>query len=162
MAGSLAFELGNRPSGGKLLDDAAEMIAKASTEGRSAYYRGVVAESLALYDLNMALALADSIKEPHEHVRHLSNIAVLICTSDLHKAMNLIDKIDKVETVRYNLNHARMCMAYYLADAGKTGDALRVVENMKSEERDVVSFQAVASVRWPLPWPRETKHRPMP
>ncbi|MGA2060894.1 MAG: hypothetical protein ABSG67_10465 [Thermoguttaceae bacterium] len=138
-AGSLAYRLGNKQSGQKLLDEAAEMIAKTATDGRSAYYRGLVAEALAVSDLNKALALADSITDSRERQRHLVNIAEIICLDDLDKALSIVDKNDAQDASRMYMH-----IAYRLADAGRTEEALRLVENMKSDYGSEGKYQAEA------------------
>ena len=62
-AGAVLVKLGRADAGRKLIDEAAQDAAQLGTEGHAGYYRWLVAEVLAPFDLKRALALIEPIKD---------------------------------------------------------------------------------------------------
>ncbi len=98
------------------------------TEGREAYARGNVAAGLALFDVERALALVEPIKNENERDRYFGFIGTALAGSDPKRALDVAGKIGEKSSAPQSV---KVAIAYALGKAGRTDEAMGVIEGMK-------------------------------
>jgi RNA polymerase sigma factor (sigma-70 family) len=140
-AGAVLVRLGRADVGRKLIDEAAHGAAQLGTENRAGYYRGLVAQVLAPFDLKRALALIEPIKDENKGKdRYRAMIAVAIATTDTNQAVALVEKVGG-NAFYHEL--ARTEIAYKIG-ADHPDAAIQIIEGMKREPRWDPRWQAEA------------------
>ncbi len=140
-AGAVLTKLGRADAGRKLIDEAAHDAAQLGIANRADYYRALVAQALAPFDVKRALALIETIKgENDEKDRYRAMIAVAIATTDTNQAVALVEKVGG-NAFYHEL--ARTEIAYKIG-AEHPDAAIRIIEGMKREPRWDPRWQAEA------------------
>ena len=140
-AGAVLTRLGRDDVGRKLIDEAARNAAQLGIENRAGYYRGLVAQELAPFDVKQALALIEPIKdENNEKDRYRAMIATAIATTDTNQAVALVEKVGG-RGFYHEL--ARTEIAYKIG-AEHPDEAIKIIEGMKREPRWDPRWQAEA------------------
>lgn len=83
------LKLGDREAAQAAIEQAVEFVSKLTTSERDAYRRGVVAARLALFDLDRALELMESIKGDDEYHRQSQNLAARVARTDPQRAVEI-------------------------------------------------------------------------
>ncbi|MGA2061572.1 MAG: carboxypeptidase-like regulatory domain-containing protein [Thermoguttaceae bacterium] len=125
-AGELVVRLGKTEQGRKLIEEAAAMADKMGTADSNVYYRGLVAGAIAPLDLPRAMSLVEPTDAGSEKDRALARIAKIIALTNLEKALELVNRLEKQSNQRDN---TRLAIAYQLAPT-RLKDALGVVDSM--------------------------------
>ncbi len=140
-AGAVLTKVGRADVGRKLIDEAAHDAAQLGTENRAGYYRGLVAQVLAPFDLKRALALIETIQDENEAKdRYRAMIATAIATTDTNQAIALVEKVGG-RAFYHEL--ARTEIAYKIG-ADHPDEAIKVIAGMKREPRWDPRWQAEA------------------
>ena len=142
-AGSVLVKLGRVDAGRKLIDEAARDAAKLLTKDRAGYYRSLVAEALAPFDLKQALALIEPIEEeekfPTAKSARYAGIATAIAKTDTTRAVALLDS---VAGPSFHHELARTEIAYKIG-ADRPDTAIKIIEGI-NRNRWAAQYQAAA------------------
>ena len=142
-AGVVLIKLGRAEDGRKLIDEAARDAAKFLAKDREGYYRSLVAEALAPFDLKQALALIEPIADddnmPTAKSARYAGIATAIAKSDTTKAIALLDA---VAGPSFHHELARTEVAYKIG-ADRPDTAIKIIEGI-NRNRWAAQYQAAA------------------
>ena len=137
-AGAVLAKLGRADAGRTLIDEAARDAAQ--LDDRWSYYRGVVAQILAPFDLPRALALIEAVRdEATEKDRHRALIATAIATNDTSKAVALVETVGGPA---FYHELARTEIAFKIG-ADRPDEAIKIIEGI-NRNRWSGEFQAAA------------------
>jgi hypothetical protein len=124
-AGTVLIQLGRAEAGRKLIDEAVEAATRLGTNIHDGFTRGVVAQALAPFDANRALALVESTgyKDAYNGL-----VAVAIAEKDTTRAVALTD------TMAGNGPYPDRTRAEIAIRIGadRTDESIRIIEGMKS------------------------------
>ena len=129
-AGAVLVKLGRADAGRKLIDEAAQDAAKLETKDRAGYYRSLVAQALAPFDLKRALALIEPIEDdeqmPAAKSARYARIATAIATTDTARAVALVDSVGGPA---FHHELARTEIAYKIG-ADRPDEAIKIIEGI--------------------------------
>ncbi len=128
-AGALMVRLGQAKAGLALIDEAAAAAEQLGTEDFAAQSRAHVANTLARTDLKRALALVEPI-ETDDKDRYVAFVARAIAITDTPRALALADEM----TGRWHVHERVRSAIAYKIGAAKPDEAIRIIEDMKSED----------------------------
>ena len=129
-AGTVLVRLGRADVGRKLIDEAAHDVAQLGTENRAGYACGLVAQALAPFDVERALAIIEPIKDENmEKDRYLAFIAGAIATRDTNRAVTLANKVGG-PAFYHELVKTEIA---FKIGADHPDEAIKVIEGMKRE-----------------------------
>jgi len=129
-AGALLARLGREEVGRALIVEGAEAAARMGLDERQGYARGNVAGALAPFDLDRALALVEPMKAENDRDRYLGFIAMALAPTDPDRALTVAAKIGERSSSPLRV---KVAIAYHLGLAGRTDDAVRVIEGMAGD-----------------------------
>jgi hypothetical protein len=127
-SGALLMQLGRKQAGLALVNEGAEAATKMGVESREAYARGNVAGALAPVDVDRALALVEPNKNENDRDRYFGFIATALAATDPKRALTVAGKIGDRTSAPQSV---KVAIAYALGLAGRTDEALQVIEGMK-------------------------------
>lgn len=139
-AAEIYLKIGDREAGEAAIEQAVEFVSKLSTWETDAYQRGAVAAHLALFDVERALELMESIKGDDEYYRQSQNLAACVARTDPQRA---------VEIWRAATDGRRTSVFPRLAGeaAGQHPDlALKMIADVESESATSISDALAAYV----------------
>ncbi len=142
-AGAVLVKLGRADAGRKLIEDAARDATKLLTKDRAGYYRSLVAEVLAPFDLKQALALIEPIEDddkmPTAKSARYARIASAIAKRDTTRAVAMLDSVDGPS---FHHELARTEIAYKIG-ADRPDTAIKIIEGINRDRR-AAHWQAAA------------------
>ena len=155
----MLVQLGRDEAGRKLIEEAAEDATRLGTTVLDGYTRGVVAQALAPFDANRALALVESTDSKD---RYTGFIAPAIAEKDTARAVALADAM--AGNGPYP-DRARTEIAIRIG-ADRPDEAIRIIEGMKSHMADYAQPRGIRLAghrgRPARPAPRLRPDRPRP
>jgi hypothetical protein len=137
-AGAVLAQVGRAEAGRKLIDEAAESAARLGSEGRQAYYRGLVAQALAPFDLKRAQALIEPCKAPNDKDRYRAFLASALARTDPARAVALADELPGSGTYGELIKTE---VAYEIG-AERPDEAVRIIEGMKGHAAEKMQAEA--------------------
>jgi len=131
-AGRLVARLGNKEAARKLIDEAAEMVAKEGIAESQFFARGEVATALAPYDLKRALSLLEPVKQrnPRAYSYYVMDVAAAACVERPDESLEMLGRMDPADAASTQLR-----IVGHLARA-RPAEALKVLDGMKDEYAD--------------------------
>ena len=142
-AGAVLIKLGRADAGRKLIDLAAHGAAKLGTQDRAGYYRSLVAEALAPFDLKQALALIDPIEDneqmPAAKSARYAMLATAIAKTDTNRAVALVDSVGG-PSFHHELANTEIA---YKIGADRPDEAIKIIEGI-NRNRWSGEYQAAA------------------
>jgi len=141
--GAVLVKLGHADAGRKLLDEAARDALQLGTKDYAGYYRSIVAEVVAPFDLKQALALIEPFEDNEKIVPRKSalytRLAMAIAKTDAARAVAMVDS---VSGRGFNQYLAKTEIAYKIG-ADRPDEAIKIIEGMKRDQ-GIAQWQAGA------------------